>query len=223
MNAKRCFDVLVSLSLLLLLAPVIGILVVAVRALLGRPIFFRQLRPGLGGKCFKLIKFRTLTEDCDSDGQPLPDAQRLHPFGNWLRRHSLDELPELINVLRGDMSLVGPRPLLVEYLERYTAKQARRHEVLPGITGWAQIHGRNAISWEEKFTLDVWYVDNSSFWLDMWILVLTLIHGLNCDGVTAPGKATATKFLGTSAKKQHDSVMDDDALTHTPTNTEYQK
>jgi lipopolysaccharide/colanic/teichoic acid biosynthesis glycosyltransferase len=172
----------------------------AVRLKLGPPVLFRQRRPGLHGEPFDLLKFRTMLEARDAAGQSLPDASRLTPFGRWLRSTSLDELPELINVLRGDMSLVGPRPLLVEYLARYTPEQARRHEARPGITGWAQVNGRNAVSWEEKFRLDVWYVDHHSTWLDLKILALTIARVLRRDGISAQGDATMPAFQGTQAE-----------------------
>ena len=177
-----------SLGLLFLLSVLVGWSI-------GFPVFFCQTRPGKNGKLFKLIKFRTMT---DAQGTLLPDAKRITRFGKWLRASSLDELPELINVLKGEMSLVGPRPLLVQYLSRYTLEQARRHEVRPGITGWAQINGRNAISWEEKFKLDVWYVDHQSLWLDLKILALTLLKVVRRDGISAQGEATMPEFLGTS-------------------------
>lgn len=163
----------------------------------GLPVFFAQQRPGLHGKPFYIYKFRTMTNARDTNGQLLPDEQRLTRFGQFLRSTSLDELPELFNVLKGDMSLVGPRPLLMQYLERYTLEQARRHEVRPGITGWAQINGRNAITWEEKFKLDVWYVDNCSLWLDSKILALTIWKVLRREGISQQGQATMSEFLGT--------------------------
>lgn len=193
---KRAFDALASGAGLLLLAPVLTVTAVAVRANLGSPIFFRQVRPGLHGKPFTMVKFRTMKDAVDAQGRPLPDAARLTRFGQFLRSTSLDELPELWNVLRGEMSLVGPRPLLMEYLPLYTPEQARRHEVRPGITGWAQINGRNAISWEEKFALDVWYVDNRTFWLDIKILLLTLKKVFVREGISQEGQATAEKFGG---------------------------
>jgi len=164
---------------------------------LGTPVFFKQIRPGLHGKPFRMIKFRTMTNACDAQGQALPDAGRLTPLGRFLRSSSLDELPELWNVLKGDMSLVGPRPLLMEYLPLYTPEQARRHDVRPGITGWAQVNGRNAIGWDEKFALDVWYVDNHTIWLDLKILFSTVKRVLVRDGISAEGEATMSKFTGT--------------------------
>lgn len=191
---KRCFDLVVASIALVVLAPVILGIAWLVRRTMGTPVLFRQMRPGLHGKPFVMYKFRTMTEARDAHGNLLPDHQRLTPLGRWLRATSLDELPELVNVLKGDMSLVGPRPLLMEYLERYTPEQARRHEVKPGITGWAQIHGRNALSWEEKFRLDVWYVDHWSLWLDLKILWRTLWIVLKREGISAEGHATMPEF-----------------------------
>jgi lipopolysaccharide/colanic/teichoic acid biosynthesis glycosyltransferase len=176
--------------LVLLLVAIINWLV------LGRPVLFRQQRPGLGGKPFTIYKFRTMTDERDDQGKLLPDADRLTAFGRFLRSTSLDELPELFNVLKGDMSLVGPRPLLMEYLPRYTTEQMRRHEVRPGITGWAQVNGRNALTWEEKFQMDVWYVEHCSFWLDLKILWLTFIALVKREGITAQEHATMPKFMG---------------------------
>lgn len=167
-----------------------------VRKKLGSPVLFRQTRPGLHGKPFQMIKFRTMRDAIGPDGQPLPDSERMTHFGSFLRSASLDELPELWNVLKGDMSLVGPRPLLIEYLPLYSPEQARRHEVRPGVTGWAQINGRNALNWEEKFRLDVWYVDNQSFWLDLKILALTVKKVFVREGISAAGEATMTRFTG---------------------------
>ena len=196
---KRIFDFLAALLGLLMLAlPLLG-LTWLVRRKLGSPVFFRQVRPGMRGKPFEMVKFRTMTDERGPDGQLLPDAQRLTPFGRFLRSSSLDELPELWNVLKGDMSLVGPRPLLVEYLPLYSPEQARRHEVRPGVTGWAQVNGRNAISWEDKFKLDTWYVDNRSFWLDIKILWLTIRKVLVRDGISAAGEATMSKFTGSKS------------------------
>ncbi len=197
MIIKRAFDILISLILLILLSPVFIYLFFKIRSNLGTPVLFRQKRPGLGGKSFEMVKFRTMKDVVDIYGNALPDSERLTSFGSKLRSTSLDELPELWNVLKGDMSLVGPRPLLVEYLPLYNEKQTRRHEVRPGITGWAQINGRNAISWEEKFDLDVWYVDNKSFWLDFKILLLTVKKVLIKDGITADGHVTTEPFKGT--------------------------
>jgi lipopolysaccharide/colanic/teichoic acid biosynthesis glycosyltransferase len=193
---KRLIDIMVALlALLVLLLPLI-LLACLVACKIGRPIYFSQIRPGLYGKPFCMIKFRTMNNELDSDGHLLPDAQRLSSFGRFLRASSLDELPELWNVIKGDMSLVGPRPLLMEYLPLYTEEQARRHDVRPGITGWAQVNGRNAISWEEKFKLDVWYVDNQSFFLDVKILALTILKVIKRDGISAQGEVTMTKFTG---------------------------
>jgi lipopolysaccharide/colanic/teichoic acid biosynthesis glycosyltransferase len=193
---KRIFDMLLASVGLLLLAIPLLLLVRKVRRELGSPVFFTQVRPGLHGKPFKMIKFRSMTSECGPDGQLLPDAVRLNAFGRWLRATSLDELPELLNVLKGDMSLVGPRPLLMEYLPLYSTEQARRHNVRPGITGWAQVNGRNAISWESKFALDVWYVDNRTLWLDIKVLWLTVKKVLVRDGISAEGEATMPKFTG---------------------------
>ena len=199
---KRIFDFVVALAMLLLLSPLLLTLALIVRLFLGSPVLFTQSRPGLDGKPFLLRKFRSMRNEEDIDGNPLPDEQRLNYFGLWLRRSSLDELPELLNVLRGEMSLVGPRPLLPEYLAYYTKEQSRRHEVLPGITGWAQVHGRNALSWEEKFQMDVWYVDNRNFWIDLKILVMTPVIVFGRRGVSADGHVTQPRF--TSAKYDED-------------------
>ncbi|SKA89392.1 Sugar transferase involved in LPS biosynthesis (colanic, teichoic acid) [Thiothrix eikelboomii] len=193
---KRILDLSATLFGLILLAPIILILAILIRLKLGSPVFFTQTRPGLHAKPFKMVKFRTMTDARDAAGNLLPDNIRLTAFGRFLRSTSLDELPELWNVLKGEMSLVGPRPLLMEYLPLYSTEQARRHEVRPGITGWAQINGRNAISWEEKFKLDVWYVDNQSFWLDLKILVLTIKKVFVREGISAEGEATMPKFTG---------------------------
>ena len=193
---KRLVDFVASALGLLLLAPAIALLAWQIRRKLGSPVLFRQTRPGLHGKPFQMVKFRTMRDATGPDGQPLPDADRMTPFGSFLRSASLDELPELWNVLKGDMSLVGPRPLLMEYLPLYSPEQARRHEVRPGVTGWAQINGRNALSWEEKFRLDVWYVDNQSFWLDLRILALTVKKVFVREGISAAGEVTAAKFTG---------------------------
>lgn len=196
---KRLFDFLIAaLSLLLLALPLVAVAWL-IRRKLGSPVLFRQVRPGLHGQPFTMVKFRTMTDERGPDGALLPDAQRLTPFGRFLRASSLDELPELWNVLKGEMSLVGPRPLLMEYLPLYTPEQARRHEVRPGITGWAQVNGRNAISWEDKFALDVWYVDNRSLWLDTKILWLTVRKVLVRDGISAAGEATMPKFTGSTS------------------------
>ncbi|MFC3149126.1 sugar transferase [Piscinibacterium candidicorallinum] len=198
---KRLFDILCAAFGLALLAVPLVLLMWAVQRKLGSPVFFTQVRPGLAGRPFKMIKFRTMTSERGPDGELLPDAQRLTHFGRWLRATSLDELPELWNVLRGDMSVVGPRPLLMEYLPLYSAEQARRHEVRPGVTGWAQINGRNAISWDEKFALDVWYVDNRSLWLDLKILFLTVAKVVRREGISAAGEATMERFTGSAKLK----------------------
>lgn len=194
---KRIFDFLIALLALILLALPLLVLAWLIRRKLGGPVLFRQVRPGLNGRPFTMVKFRTMTDQRGLDGVLLPDAQRLTSFGRFLRASSLDELPELWNVLLGDMSLVGPRPLLMEYLPLYTHEQARRHEARPGITGWAQVNGRNAISWEDKFAFDVWYVDNRSLLLDIRILWLTVRKVLVRDGISAAGEATMSKFTGT--------------------------
>lgn len=195
---KRFTDFLAAFVGLLLVWPLILFLAMLVRLKLGSPVVFSQVRPGLGGKPFRMYKFRTMTDARDDHGQLLPDEIRLTAFGRFLRSTSLDELPELWNVLKGEMSLVGPRPLLMEYLPLYSAEQARRHEARPGITGWAQVNGRNAISWEDKFRLDVWYVDNQSFWLDVRILWMTVRKVLVREGIAAKGEATTTKFTGSA-------------------------
>lgn len=193
---KRAFDFIISLLGLIFISPVLLIIAVLVRLRLGSPIVFSQKRPGLHGMPFIMYKFRTMTDDCDDSGVLLPDAQRLTKFGQILRRSSLDELPTLLNVLKGEKSLVGPRPLLMEYLPLYSKKQSRRHEVRPGITGWAQVNGRNAISWEEKFEHDVWYVDNQSLWLDIRILWMTIAKLFTREGISQDGQATMEKFKG---------------------------
>lgn len=193
---KRAFDLVLTLPAALLLSPVLLVVALLVRLKLGSPVLFRQKRPGLHGRTFELVKFRTMTDARGPDGALLPDAVRLTPFGQFLRRSSLDELPELWNILRGEMSLVGPRPLLVEYLPLYDTAQARRHEVRPGLTGWAQINGRNTLSWEEKFAADVWYVDNRSLWLDSKVLALTVAAVLTRHGISAAGEATMPPFRG---------------------------
>lgn len=193
---KRVFDVAASCAALLLLAPVILMVAFLIRQKIGSPIFFFQTRPGKRGKSFRMIKFRTMSDAVDEQGNLLPDGQRMASFGSFLRSTSLDELPELWNVLKGDMSLVGPRPLLMEYLPLYSEEQRRRHDVRPGVTGWAQVNGRNAISWHDKFRLDVWYVDNQSFWLDLKILFLTVKKVLVRDGISGEGEATMSRFTG---------------------------
>ncbi len=196
---KRLFDFLAATLAVLLLALPLLALAWLIHRKLGSPVLFRQVRPGLHGKSFTMVKFRTMTDDRGPDGELLPDSVRLTPFGRFLRTTSLDELPELWNVLKGEMSLVGPRPLLIEYLPLYTPEQARRHETRPGITGWAQVNGRNAISWQDKFALDIWYVDNQSFWLDFKILWMTLRKVLVRDGISAAGEATISKFMGSDS------------------------
>lgn len=199
---KRLLDIIISLSALILLAPLYAVISYKVKKNLGSPILFKQTRPGLHAQPFDMIKFRTMKDATDASGNLLPDSMRMTAFGKMLRSSSLDELPELWNVLKGDMSLVGPRPLLMEYVPLYNKEQTRRHEMRPGITGWAQINGRNAISWEEKFQLDVWYVDNHSIWLDLKILLLTLKKVFIKEGISADGEVTMTKFTGTD--KNHD-------------------
>jgi len=196
---KRVFDVAATIVAFILLLPVIFLITYFVYRKLGLPVLFRQVRPGMHGKPFEMIKFRTMLDAVDAQGNVLPDEVRLTPFGRFLRSTSLDELPELWNVLKGDMSLVGPRPLLMEYLPLYSPEQARRHEVRPGVTGWAQVNGRNAISWEDKFKLDVWYVDNQSLWLDLRIIFLTIRKVVVRDGISAEGEATMSKFTGSKS------------------------
>lgn len=195
---KRLIDITASGAALAALSPVLAITAYKVKKNLGSPVLFKQTRPGLDGKPFEMIKFRTMKDATDKDGNLLPDSERLTPFGQKLRSTSLDELPELWNVLKGDMSLVGPRPLLMEYLPLYNSEQARRHNVRPGVTGYAQVNGRNAISWEQKFALDTWYVDNQSLWLDFKILAKTVKQVLIKDGISAEGEATMSKFTGSS-------------------------
>ncbi|NVO72616.1 sugar transferase [Photobacterium damselae] len=198
---KRLFDFIVSLIALILVAPILALVAWKIRKNLGSPVLFRQTRPGVNGKPFVMIKFRSMKDAVDKAGNPLPDNERLTSFGAKLRSTSLDELPELWNVLKGDMSLVGPRPLLMEYLPLYSQEQARRHDVRPGVTGWAQINGRNAISWQEKFRLDVWYVDNQSLWLDIKILLLTVKKVFVKEGISAKGEVTISKFTGNNNEK----------------------
>tara|TARA_B110000211_G_scaffold88220_1_gene103335 strand:- start:1813 stop:2409 length:597 start_codon:yes stop_codon:yes gene_type:complete len=195
---KRLFDFIVALSAFVMLLPIIIIVGILIRTKLGSPILFTQDRPGLNGKVFKMMKFRTMLDGKDKHGNLLPDDERMTPFGAFLRSTSLDELPGLFNVLKGDMSLVGPRPLLVQYLPLYSNEQARRHNVRPGITGWAQVNGRNAISWDEKFKLDVWYVDNQGFWLDIKILLLTVKKVFVREGISADGHVTIEPFKGSN-------------------------
>ena len=195
---KRLLDIVVATISLILLLPFIIVIAIAIRLNLGSPILFRQARPGLNTTPFRMIKFRTMRDAIDANGNLLPDAERLTKFGSFLRASSLDELPELWNVLKGDMSLVGPHPLLMEYVDLYSPEQARRNDVRPGITGWAQVNGRNAISWEDKFKLDVWYVDNQSLWLDIKILFMTIKKVFVREGISADGHATIEKFKGSS-------------------------
>ena len=200
---KRLFDIIASASGLIFLSPVFLILIYLIRKNLGEPVFFTQERPGKDGKPFKMIKFRSMRDAVDKDGNPLPDSERLTPFGKKLRATSLDELPELWNVLKGEMSLVGPRPLLMSYLPLYNEFQNRRHEMRPGVTGWAQVNGRNALSWDEKFAHDIWYIDHYSFWLDMKILFLTVKKVFIKEGISAEGEAAMPYFTGnaSAAKK----------------------
>ena len=193
---KRAFDIAASASALVVLSPVLAITAHKVKKELGSPVLFRQTRPGLHGKPFEMVKFRTMKDATDKEGNALPDSERLTDFGKKLRASSLDELPELWNVLKGDMSLVGPRPLLMEYLPLYSAEQAKRHNVRPGVTGYAQVNGRNSLSWEDKFKLDTWYVEHQSLWLDMKILLKTVKKVIIKDGISAEGEATMTKFTG---------------------------
>lgn len=194
--SKRVIDLALTVPVLILFSPLLLVITLLVRIQMGSPVLFHQQRPGLNGESFTMYKFRTMTNARDSNGRLLADTNRLTSLGRFLRSTSLDELPELFNVLKGDMSLVGPRPLLVQYLDRYTPEQARRHEVRPGITGWAQINGRNALTWEQKFALDVWYVDNCSLWLDLKIIALTVWKVLRREGISQEGQATMSEFLG---------------------------
>jgi len=196
---KRIFDILVASMALIVFSPVLLLVALLVRIHLGVPIIFGQVRPGYKGMPFRIYKFRTMTDDRAADGNLLSDTERLTRLGLFLRATSLDELPELFNILRGEMSLVGPRPLLMDYLERYSPEQMRRHDALPGLTGWAQVNGRNALTWEEKFVLDVWYVDNWSFWLDIKIILMTVSIVLKREGISQPGRATMDEFTGTPA------------------------
>lgn len=199
---KLVVDLFVAFAALVFLSPLLVVVVLLVRWRLGAPVFFTQQRPGYGGRPFELLKFRTMTNQLDASGALLPDAQRLTPFGRWLRATSLDELPELINILRGEMSFIGPRPLLMQYLPLYSAQQARRHNVKPGFSGWAQINGRNALSWEEKFRLDVWYVDHQSFWLDLRIFFITAWKVIRREGISAAGEATMAPFMGAAGASE---------------------
>lgn len=198
---KRALDLAIAVPALIVLSPLLLGIALAIRVRMGSPVLFRQERPGLGGRPFRMLKFRTMSDLRDPQGRLLDDAHRLTPLGRWLRRTSLDELPELINVLKGEMSLVGPRPLLMEYLPRYTPEQARRHVVKPGITGWAQINGRNALSWEEKFALDLWYVEHRNLWLDCVILVRTIAAVVSGRGISADGHATMPEFQGCEGRR----------------------
>ena len=193
---KRGFDFSIALALLVVLSPLLALLALTVRVKLGRPVLFTQVRPGRQGTPFEFYKFRTMTEARDAAGELLPDAARLTPFGELMRKSSLDELPQLVNVLKGDMSLVGPRPLLMEYLPLYSERQSKRHAVRPGMTGWAQVNGRNSLTWEERFELDLWYVEHHSFRLDLKIIAMTLWRTLRPQGVSQPGQATMTRFNG---------------------------
>ena len=198
---KNLFDLFLALILLILLSPVIIILTLMIKIIMGTPVIFKQKRPGLAGRPFYLYKFRTMSEARGEDGELLGDDERLTGLGRFLRRFSLDELPQLFNVIRGELSFVGPRPLLMVYLDRYNKEQARRHEVKPGITGWAQVNGRNAVSWEERFKLDVWYVDNRSFVLDLKILTMTLVKVLKAEGISGEGTETMSEFMGSEENK----------------------
>ncbi len=198
---KRILDITIASTALILVSPVYLIVAHKVKKNLGSPVLFRQVRPGLHGKPFEMIKFRTMKDALDAEGNPLPDSERLTPFGKMLRATSLDEMPELWNVIKGDMSIVGPRPLLMEYLPLYNEQQAKRHNVRPGITGYAQVNGRNAISWEKKFELDTWYVENQSLWLDFKIMLKTIKKVIAKDDISAEGEATMTKFTGTPEQK----------------------
>ena len=193
---KRIFDLVITVIGLVIISPILIIVALLVWMKIGRPIIYRQQRPGLKGKPFSIYKFRSMTDARDKAGNLLPDSERLTSLGRFLRSYSLDEFPELVNVLKGDMSWVGPRPLLMQYLDRYTAEQMRRHDALPGITGWAQVNGRNALTWQEKFRLDVWYVDHWSFWLDIKILLMTVGKVFRREGISQEGHATAEEFLG---------------------------
>lgn len=201
---KRLLDIIIASIALILLSPLYALVAYKVKKNLGSPVLFRQVRPGLHGRPFEMIKFRTMKDAVDEQGNPLPDSERLTPFGQMLRSTSLDEMPELWNVIKGDMSIVGPRPLLMEYLPLYSPEQAKRHDVRPGMTGHAQVNGRNAISWEEKFKLDTWYVENQSIWLDFKIMFKTVHKVLAKDDISAEGEATMIKFTGTKTDKIHD-------------------
>lgn len=199
---KRLLDIAIAGISLLLLAPIYLVVALLVRANLGSPVLYRQIRPGLDGEPFEILKFRSMLEACDSNGQPLPSQQRMTRFGRFLRSISLDELPELWNILKGDMSIVGPRPLLMDYLPLYDDRQARRHEVRPGLTGWSQVNGRNSITWNEKLEFDVWYVDNASLWLDLKIVLMTVLKVLRREGIAHPGDVAMPRFRGTQGESQ---------------------
>jgi lipopolysaccharide/colanic/teichoic acid biosynthesis glycosyltransferase len=199
--SKRLFDLILTIPGLVLISPILFVISILIRIKLGKPILFRQVRPGYQNRLFTVFKFRTMTDERDEGGNLFSDKDRITPFGRFMRNLSIDELPELINVLRGEMSLVGPRPLLLKYLERYSPEQIRRHEVLPGMTGWAQINGRNTITWQDKFRFDVWYVDNMSIWLDIKILALTLWKVVRREGISQEGHATAEEFMGNSSDR----------------------
>lgn len=201
---KRFLDIIIASIALMLLSPLYAFVAYKVKKNLGSPVLFRQVRPGLHGRPFEMIKFRTMKDAIDANGQPLPDSERLTPFGRMLRSSSLDEMPELWNVIKGDMSIVGPRPLLMEYLPLYNEEQAKRHQVRPGMTGYAQVNGRNAISWDEKFKLDTWYVENQSIWLDFKIMLRTVKKVLAKDDISAEGEATMSKFTGNSVGHNND-------------------
>jgi lipopolysaccharide/colanic/teichoic acid biosynthesis glycosyltransferase len=201
-GGKRLVDLIGAGLASIVLAPLVLVIAIMVRLSIGAPVFFRQQRAGLRGESFTIVKFRTMTNSCEAHGRLLPDALRLTRWGRFLRSTSLDELPELINVLKGEMSLVGPRPLFSKYLGRYTLEQMRRHEVKPGITGWAQVNGRNALTWEQKFGLDVWYVDHQSLWIDLKVIVLTILRTIKREGISAPGQATAQEFMGSLNKTE---------------------
>lgn len=206
-SMKRSFDIIVSLLTLAILSPIIGVTALLIRTKIGSPVLFKQKRPGFNEKPFYVFKFRSMTDERDEHGELLPDDVRLTSFGKVVRKLSLDELPQLLNVLKGDMSFVGPRPLLMEYLPLYNEKQVRRHAARPGITGWAQVNGRNAISWEEKFELDVWYVENRSFWLDIKILFMTVLKVFKSEGISQDGQVTMTKFKGNIASSGEGDVQ----------------
>jgi lipopolysaccharide/colanic/teichoic acid biosynthesis glycosyltransferase len=202
---KRCFDLIIAIAGLLLLSPILLLIAAAVRLVLGKPVLFRQQRPGLGGRPFTIYKFRTMR---NAEFGRVNDADRMAGFGSFLRKTSLDELPELWNVACREMSLVGPRPLLMQYLDRYSEEHKRRHDVLPGVTGWAQVHGRNAVTWEQRFAMDLWYVDHQSFWLDLKILWLSIRQTITGAGIAQPGFATMPEFMGSAGEKVSDSTSD---------------